>query len=52
MRSRATEDLIDDWHQKARETCQGGNYRVITRDILNKDEPFNELLITGIIECE
>ena len=47
-----TEDLIDAWHQKSREACHGNNYRVITRDIINKEEPFNELLITGIIECD
>ena len=46
-----TEDRIQSWHQKARETCGGYDYTVISRDIVSKEEPFNEFLITGIIEC-
>lgn len=47
-----TEELIQTWHQEARQTCNGHDYRVITRDIIDKVEPFNELVITGIVECQ
>jgi hypothetical protein len=50
--SGSTEDFIAAWHQKAREACSGRNYNVISRDIVNKEAPFNELVITGIVECE
>ena len=47
-----TNDLINIWHEKAREACQGGNYTVMTRDIIQNAEPINETVMTGIIECE
>jgi hypothetical protein len=47
-----TEEIIEAWHEKARETCSGNNYKVITRDIIQKEEPLDELLITGIVECQ
>lgn len=46
-----TEELIQAWHQKAREICSG-DYSVISRDVIQKDEPFDEIVITGIIECQ
>ena len=46
-----TEELIQSWHQQARETCNG-NYNVISRDVIQKDEPFDEIVITGIVECQ
>jgi hypothetical protein len=45
-----TQDLLNTWHQQARSTC-GGDYRVVSRDILERKEPFNEMLVTGIVEC-
>jgi len=47
-----TEELIEAWHQKAREACSGDNYKVIIRDIIHKEEPFREFVITGIVECQ
>lgn len=47
-----TNDLITLWHEKAREACNGGNYQVITRDVIQKSEPIEETVMTGIIECE
>ncbi len=47
-----TNELITLWHEKAREACNGGNYKVITRDVIQKSEPVEETLMTGIIECE
>ncbi len=46
-----TEELIQAWHQKAREAC-GSNYNTISRDIIQKDEPFDEIIITGLVECQ
>jgi hypothetical protein len=46
-----TEELIQAWHQKARETC-GSNYNVISRDVFQKEDPFNEIVITGLVECQ
>lgn len=46
-----TEELLDEWHTQARLSCHGGDYRVVTRDIVQRDEPFHEILVTGIIEC-
>jgi hypothetical protein len=45
-----TEELLHEWHSQARLSCRGNDYRVITRDILQR-EPFEETLVTGIIEC-
>lgn len=47
-----TQDLLNEWHQQARSSCGGDDYRVVTRDILQREEPFNEMLVTGIIECD
>jgi hypothetical protein len=47
-----SEELIDAWHKEARNTCGGNNYKVITRDIIHKEEPFSEFVITGIVECQ
>ena len=47
-----TNELITLWHEKAREACNGGNYRVITRDVIQKTAPVEETVMTGIIECE
>lgn len=47
-----TESTIEAWHKEARKTCHGGNYRVITRDIIERHDPVDEITITGIIECE
>lgn len=47
-----TNDLIALWHEKAREACSGGNYQVITRDVIQNTEPVEETVMTGIIECE
>ena len=47
-----TEEMIEAWHKEARNTCHGGNYRVITRDIIEQHDPVDEITITGIIECE
>ncbi len=46
-----TEELIQLWHEKAAETC-GGTYSVIRRDVLQQGEPFDEIVITGIIACQ
>lgn len=46
-----SQELLNEWHKQARSSCRGSDYRVITRDILQREEPFHELLITGIIEC-
>lgn len=48
----STDEMLRDWHNKAREACRGQNYRVVTRDVINREEPFNEMVITGIVECE
>ena len=48
----STEEMLREWHSKAREACRGQDYRVVTRDVINREEPFNELVITGIVECE
>ncbi len=47
-----TEELLNVWHKKARETCGGDNYRVITRNIIYREDSINEILVTGIIECQ
>jgi hypothetical protein len=47
-----TQELLDEWHKQARSSCYGGDYRVVTRDILQREDPFDEILITGIIECD
>jgi hypothetical protein len=47
-----SEELINAWHKEARAACNGGNYKVITRDIIQKEEPFQEFVITGIVECQ
>jgi hypothetical protein len=46
-----TEGLILTWHQKARETC-GSQYGVISRDVIEHGESSNDIVITGIIECQ
>lgn len=46
-----TEELIQLWHEKAAETC-GGTYSVIRRDLLQHGDPFDEVVITGIVECQ
>lgn len=48
----STEELIQAWHEKARETCGGGDYQTISRDVINRDAPENTLTVTGIIECK
>lgn len=45
-----TQDLLDEWHEQARSSC-GGNYTVVNRDIVQRPEPFNEIFVTGIVEC-
>ena len=47
-----SEELINAWHKEARSTCSGRNYKVITRDIIQKEDPFQEFVITGIVECQ
>ena len=47
-----TEELLNEWHKQARSSCEGDDYRVVTRDILQRERPFDEVLVTGIIECE
>ena len=46
-----TQELLNEWHIQARSSCQGYDYRVVSRDILQREQQFNEVLITGIIEC-
>lgn len=48
----STEELIQAWHEKSRETCGGGDYQTISRDVINRDAPENTLTVTGIIECK
>jgi len=45
-----TEELIQLWHQKARETCVG-EYSMIGRDIFEQGGFSDEIVITGIVEC-
>jgi hypothetical protein len=47
-----TEEMLREWHGKAREACGGQDYRVVTRDVINREQPLNETVITGIVECE
>lgn len=47
-----SEELINAWHKEARAACSGRDYKVITRDIIQKEEPFQEFVITGIVECQ
>ena len=46
-----TEELLNEWHIQARSTCNGDDYRVVTRDILQGKDSFDEVIVTGIIEC-
>ncbi len=46
-----TQELLNEWHKQARLSCKGDDYRVVTRDILQRERPFDEVLVTGIIEC-
>jgi len=45
------DDLTDEFHRKARELCQGGTYKIITRQIV-KGGPSSPDQMVGVIECE
>ena len=46
-----TQELLDTWHEQARASCNGGNYRIVTRDFVQNESISEETTLTGIIEC-
>jgi hypothetical protein len=51
--TKTSEELTEDWHKKARETCDGGDYTIVSRDITTTDGAALEgIYISGVIECQ